>query len=595
MKSTTSSRAERAALVSSQLSTYPHSKHNGKYKNWLRWLMSDSWALEYMAITIAMTALAAIFIILILYNHKPLDDWPHSIQINTVLSTLATVVKGFLLLPVCACLSQLKWLWYTHNTKSLQDFQIFDMASRGPWGSLQLLCRLKFWHMASIGCLLTLMSLASDAFVQQSVSFPLRVHLPRNSSATLPYSQHFDSYSTSAGFPHASQSLMTAIYDGVYSENFMHSTSSITANCPTGNCSFPPYASLAVCSKCHNVSSFLQYTTESNLLGATHSYALPNGHSLISTQTSVAHFNITSSTGPSTLPQNHLEPNSDDLAVYLSAVTIANISMIVGGNPADPRNQTAWDCVLLFCAKSFYASVSHGVFQETPLDVFDEVGSNIETVIGEFDNNVTFEVPTSQLEFVRKRDRTFSINSTAMSALQDSLGATLLGETETNVVGRFAFTSGIAQGFYYNGGANVVRTLANIADALTNAVRVSSEQQVQGVVRIEETHIHVQWLWLIYPLVMVVLGAIFLALTVWRTRKSEVPSWRSSVLAVMEHGVNTSLHEEIGSSQLSGLAADPAAAAGKEKVSDLEVWAEDISVRLRRRGLWDREYGLSVT
>jgi Protein of unknown function (DUF3176) len=583
MRTTTSSRAERAALVSSPLSIYPHSKYNGKYKKWLRWLLSDSWALEYMAMTIAMAALAAIFIILILYNGKPLADWPHSIQLNTVLSTLATVVKGFLLLPVCACLSQLKWLWYTHKTKSLQDFQIFDAASRGPWGSLQLLFRLKFWHMSSIGCLLTLISLASDAFVQQSVSFPLGVHTQHNSSATLPYSQHFDSYSTASGAPFASQPLMAAVYDGVYSKNLTHSTSSITANCLTGNCIFPSYASLAVCSRCHNVSSFLQYTTEPNLLGATYHYTLHNGHSLISAQTSVARFNITSSTGPSTLPQNNLELNSDDLAVYLTEATITNISMIVGENPSDPWNQTAWDCVLFFCAKSFNASVSQGVFYETPLDVYDEVKST------------TFDVPTSHLESIGQRSRAFSVNYTAMTALQDSLGATLLGETGNNVVGQFAFTSGIAQGFYYNGGANVVRTLANIAEALTNAMRVSSGQQVQGEVHIEEAHIHVQWLWLLYPLVMVILGAIFLALTVWRTRQSDVPSWRSSVLAVMEHGVNTSLHEEIGSSQLSGVAGNLAAAVGKEKVSDLEVWAEDISVRLRSRGLWGKGYGLSVT
>jgi len=388
-----------------------------------------------MAMTIAMAALAAIFIILIFYNGQPLGNWPHSIQINTVLSTLATVVKGFLLMPVCACLSQLKWLWYTHNTKSLQDFQTFDIASRGPWGALQLLFRLKFWHMASVGCLLTLMSLPSDAFVQQSVSFPPRVHPQHNSTATLPYSQHFDSYSTSAGASYASQPLMAAVYNGVYSKNLRHSTSSIKANCPTGNCIFPSYASLAVCSRCHNVSSILEYTTESDPLGARYSYPLPNGHRLISAETSVAYFNITSSTGPSTLPYNHLGLNSDDLAVYLSAATIANISMIVGGNPSDPWNQTAWDCVLFFCAKSFNASVSQGVFHETPLDVFDKVGSNIEAVIGEstFIANFTFDVPTSHLESIGQRNRTFSINATAMDALQDSLGATLLGETGNNV------------------------------------------------------------------------------------------------------------------------------------------------------------------
>lgn len=84
-------------------------------------------------------------------------------------------MKGFLLMPVCACLSQLNWLWYTRQAKALEDFQIFDVASRGPWGAVQLLFRLDFWHMASIGSLVTLLSLASDAFVQQSVSYPLRM------------------------------------------------------------------------------------------------------------------------------------------------------------------------------------------------------------------------------------------------------------------------------------------------------------------------------------------------------------------------------------------------------------------------------------
>lgn len=77
-----------------------------------------------------------------------------------------------MLLPVCGCLSQLKWLWYHRGTQKLDDFEVFDAASRGPFGAALLLYRLKLWDLASLGSLVTLLALASDAFIQQSLRFP---------------------------------------------------------------------------------------------------------------------------------------------------------------------------------------------------------------------------------------------------------------------------------------------------------------------------------------------------------------------------------------------------------------------------------------
>jgi hypothetical protein len=100
----------------------------------------------------------------------------------------------------------------------------------------------------------------------------------------------------------------------------------------------------------------------------------------------------------------------------------------------------------------------------------------------------------------------------------------------------------------------------------------------------------------INPLVVVMLGAIFLGLTLWWTRPSQVPRWRSGVLAVVEHGLRTSVHQDVGSCRLSGMDRGLATAVGKEKMGgDMEVWTEDISVRLWRRGLRGRGYGLTVT
>jgi hypothetical protein len=78
-------------------------------------------------------------------------------------------------------------------------------------------------------------------------------------------------------------------------------------------------------------------------------------------------------------------------------------------------------------------------------------------------------------------------------ALQDSLGAILL--VKRGVITRCVkvrLESGIAQGFHcINGGENAAKALANIAEPLTNAVCVSSRQQIQGEIHVEKAHVHV--------------------------------------------------------------------------------------------------------
>jgi len=45
---------------------------------------------------------------------------------------------------VGVAMSQSKWLWYRQGEpRRLQDLQLFDDATRGPWGSAQLLFSLR--------------------------------------------------------------------------------------------------------------------------------------------------------------------------------------------------------------------------------------------------------------------------------------------------------------------------------------------------------------------------------------------------------------------------------------------------------------------
>jgi len=124
------------------------------------WVL-DSWALSYAALSLSFALLASVLFILGYYNGRPLSDWQHPLSFNTVLSILATVMKGSTMLATTTALSQSKWTWYHTSKRPLQDFRVFDDASRGPLGAAQLLVRLRLWRLASLGAVVTLLALLS--------------------------------------------------------------------------------------------------------------------------------------------------------------------------------------------------------------------------------------------------------------------------------------------------------------------------------------------------------------------------------------------------------------------------------------------------
>jgi hypothetical protein len=90
-------------------------------------------------------------------------------------------------MPVSRGISQLCLTWYMQPT-SLQDICYYDSASRGPLGNIRLLFRLRFMyfafallvtsnfltrrrHLASLGAIITIVSLALDPLFQQSVRY----------------------------------------------------------------------------------------------------------------------------------------------------------------------------------------------------------------------------------------------------------------------------------------------------------------------------------------------------------------------------------------------------------------------------------------
>lgn len=530
------------------------------------WLVTDSWAMEYTGLAIAIATMGAIGAILGIFNGRPLSDWPYSLNLSTILSIFATVLKGSMLLPVCACLGQLKWSWYHHTSKRLDDFEVFDAASRGPLGAVVLLYRLRFWHLASIGSLVTLLALASDAFIQQSLIFPEK---SVQGIATIPIAQSYikESHSAIDGDNEVEQSFIPALYNGILSRDLSQSSTAISASCPTGNCTFPPYATIAMCSACTEVTSLLNssdldpYVPGEAWLGGTLVHSLPNGLQTWDINSGFTGLNISAA----------FALNTDDLLSYQPR--LFNISAIWGEYNAVPRTRQAFDCVFYFCVQTFSGSVTRNDFTESVQDVYHDASMEpVDISGGKVDLNLT--VPQGQLP--SGINLNFNIG-TAVARLNEYVTKKLVGDSGIDVTGGSQWDNDVVHGIFQQGASNFPTTMANLATAMTNAMRTISGDAAIGTASENVSYIHVRWVWLLLPLVMMVLASLLLGLTVWQSHRYRVPKWRSSALAVMEHGVQRD--EEAKRNDRAGRER-----VGLERNSELDGWAREVRVRLRRGG-----------
>ncbi|KAF7509001.1 hypothetical protein GJ744_008396 [Endocarpon pusillum] len=545
------------------------------------WIATDSWTLEYAALLIAVASLASIGVLLGIYGERPTSAWTYTITLNSVLSTFATVMKGSMLLPVGACLSQLKWTWYHHEKRSLLHFQLFDAASRGPLGAASLLYGIHSWHLASIGAIVTLIALVSDAFIQQSVLYPLRTI---NETASVPFSQSYGLVGTFRGYVpgpiyDVEQSMKAAIYNGIFYHNTSVTGTAVLANCPTGNCTFPEYASMAICSRCRDVTSSIKnvcvpsgYAPNRCVMRS----ALPNGLTMPNYNTEETFTYINTSTNESLN-----EKTSTDFWNFV------NLTVLIANRDVESVLTSyvfsAFDCDFHFCVQKYASEVSNGVFSEHILANFTGDETNYRRHRGGWGKDWIVQVPKGHLPSAS--NLTFSVEDQSADALFFYLGNLFRGNGSENLYSSSqGFSSDIMEVIYLKGPSNVPQIMANVATAMTNNLRLKSETVAIGTAIALETYIHVRWLWLLLPSIMVSLATILLVLTVRQSRRWDIPNWRSNALAAMMHGVQEDEADALNMRALALL--------GKEKISELERWSEVVQVRLRRRGPGGKDYGL---
>lgn len=115
---------------------------------WTSWLtFADKWWLsELLAAFISIASFCALVYVLATSDESPQTTWLSGwLTLNSIVAILATSIKASMGVYLAAAISQQKWNRLSsfsvrgRQGQRIEEFELFDQASRGPWGSVKLL------------------------------------------------------------------------------------------------------------------------------------------------------------------------------------------------------------------------------------------------------------------------------------------------------------------------------------------------------------------------------------------------------------------------------------------------------------------------
>lgn len=174
---------------SSEVDSEPQSTASTVYKRHPVYSPSE-WLLESISSILALGLLIGIAIIFWYMDNKPLSAWRGRVSLNATISILTTACTTALMHGVSTFIGQLKWLHFKNGPRKLAEFETFDGASRGVWGSILMLATVK-WNLATVGAFITILRLAFSPFAQQVVLVEQRNIITPDSTATFGYSYSY--------------------------------------------------------------------------------------------------------------------------------------------------------------------------------------------------------------------------------------------------------------------------------------------------------------------------------------------------------------------------------------------------------------------
>ena len=493
---------------------------------------SGSWVWEIGGSVLGVISLALLVAFLTKINGTAYDRWQYSISPNTVVSVITTIGKAAILVPVSACLSQLKWNRYRRANR-LSDLQALDEASRGAWGSIAL-----FWSirpcLATMGAVLTVLAVAIDPFSQQIIAIHSRNALASNGTA---YVQMARGYNLNAD-EEKSPTMQIAILSGLFQTN-----AALDPHCDSDyHCEYPEFITLGICSKCEDVTQETiqicktsPQTASINYLGSgwdnmrtNCTYQSPSGF-----EVNLADVTLGMNSGR-TLTYLQARPSIVPNATLTSAMGIESplisiLSLIDNDktyyshqNHTEPPNKPdVTECVVYWCEQEFPMASTRRAYQPSKTQPLVPV----EPVITEgsaMGHSQPYLAAPSGLHTLSDNS-SYPINHTTYTTLTSDISTILTSDSDSATV--FA-TQNLAT-------RNITDIMASLATSMTDIIRSDPDTSISvtGKAYYSQNYINVRWPWIILPVFVGVMSAVFLATTAVSSRKMTL--WKTSLVPLL--------------------------------------------------------------
>ncbi|OTB06455.1 hypothetical protein M426DRAFT_20909 [Hypoxylon sp. CI-4A] len=570
----------------------------------------NNWNWEVGALILSCSALITLIVLLIYVDGRPLSQWNGAISLNTVISGLGAISRASLGFSISSCLGQIKWNWFKKRPDNLITFDRIDDASRGAWGSFWLIVWLRTCHWATLGAIATIILLGFEPFLQAVVSFSGQTDVGLESSAIqLGRSEALDvgSYSGDPAGSVAAIQLtpsnktvalesflslpdmgMTLAFDeGFYNSDNAKRAASFT--CPTANCTWPTFTSLAICSACNNIESHLQsydiygsnlgtfsyntvmetgnYTTRrlpfiniTNLNGLSNSKDSP-GSKLFSLTAYMVAARITDSR--STLTFQHIDTMITALQILKAAPEYGE-----GNLRWEEAPVSATECVLYFCTNAYESSIKKGTLTERIVESWAERDFNtyreteepsLNNAYDKWNNHTLYsqslDFSRNDLElFIPEEDikkyglpndvtQRFKLTENTVGSTVRYVNDEIFGSSFTWPVGVTNKATPISQALYQS--ESIPDTFDRVAWTVSNRMRDISNVTNPGVGQEWVIHIHVQWLYMILPLLATALGLLFSLWSIYETRKLHLDPWKTDMIATLTRSVDAETRAQL--------------------------------------------------
>ncbi|KAI0550936.1 hypothetical protein F4679DRAFT_572603 [Xylaria curta] len=470
------------------------------------------WWWEIGATILSIASLVLLFILFFKSDSQPLQSWPLQIQPSFLVAFLATIAKKSMMVPVASCLSQLKWRHFMHRPRPLDQFQVIDDASRGPWGSLIFLMsgfKIRAFLPLSLA-FVTVVGLGFEPSAQQILQFPEGTSILANVSAEVGIATE---YSSNAFGPitvdlfHLRSSIIDLISGVVLGTNF---------NCPSNYCTWEDFTTLGICSQ--SLTSEIEMSCddpENPRLNCTYMFPGEN-RSTIAGNITLGHYLSRNGTKSfrlwfeSTQTQNEIG--------ILSAVKVTHLY-------PDPSPTETSSSRLYWCAQTFRnvtatsSQLSHGSIVKEELQLID-----VQTEGGYY----TFSSSSAGTNFTIDVDSTLYLTDHLRILLTQTVG-----DVESH--SPYLYTTD-----FRNFTTNLATMLSNQIRS-TNPGDNKNATMLRGTAYTKEIYIHVCWRWAILPTAAVFITSILLTCAILTNMKH--PLFKSSALALLFHGLD---HDLVG-------------------------------------------------